>query len=62
KPALGVSIGITLSDPSAQESVADLLARADRAMYEVKHRGKGDFALASPGARPGEEGPGRRQC
>lgn len=60
RPALGVSIGITLSDPSTQENVADLVARADRAMYEVKHHGKGDYALASPGARQGQEGPGRR--
>jgi len=62
RPTLGVSIGITLSDPAGEESVADLVARADRAMYEVKHHGKGDFALAAPGAGPGDESAGRRQC
>jgi diguanylate cyclase (GGDEF)-like protein/PAS domain S-box-containing protein len=61
RPALGASIGITLSEPTKDESVADLVARADRAMYQVKHHGKGDFALASAGSEPGEEGSGRTE-
>ncbi len=62
QPALGASIGITLSEPTRDESVADLVARADRAMYQVKHHGKGDLALASAGSEPGEEGSGRTEC
>lgn len=42
---LGISIGIALSDPALDESIDELLARADEAMYAVKKGGKGSFAL-----------------
>ena len=56
------AIGITLSEPTRDESVANLVARADRAMYQVKHHGKGDFALAPAESEPGEEGARRTEC
>jgi diguanylate cyclase (GGDEF)-like protein len=44
---LGMSIGIAVWVPG-QESVAQLLARADAAMYEAKRMGKGGYAVAPP--------------
>jgi diguanylate cyclase (GGDEF)-like protein/PAS domain S-box-containing protein len=41
---LGFSIGIALLRPE-RDSDADLIARADRAMYQVKHGAKGGVAL-----------------
>ena len=41
---LGLSIGVSIS--GADETVSDLLRRADHAMYGVKRRGKGGFGLA----------------
>jgi diguanylate cyclase (GGDEF)-like protein/PAS domain S-box-containing protein len=50
---LGVSLGVAVFDPASGETLSDLLARADAAMYGVKHGGKGDFAIAPPaGNRP----------
>lgn len=43
---LGVSVGIAMFDPAAGDSLDDLLARADTAMYAVKHGGKGGYRLA----------------
>lgn len=45
---LGISIGIAVFDPIAQESLDDLLARADQAMYAVKKNNKGGYAMAPP--------------
>ncbi|MFN3461416.1 MAG: GGDEF domain-containing protein [Oceanibaculum sp.] len=45
---LGFSIGIALMRPAAQDGVDDLerlMARADEAMYRIKHGGKGGFVL-----------------
>jgi len=50
---LGMSIGIAIFDPTDEESLDDLVARADDAMYAVKHGGKGNFAVAP---MPGGEG------
>jgi len=50
---LGVSIGVALYDPETNESIDDLLTRADAAMYEAKRKGKGAFRIALPaGSRP----------
>ncbi len=48
KHPLGLSIGIAICDPHRGEAPADLLNRADGAMYEVKRRGKGKFVFAPP--------------
>jgi diguanylate cyclase (GGDEF)-like protein/PAS domain S-box-containing protein len=48
---LGFSIGVAFCRPDGEEEVDDLMARADRAMYEVKRHGKGDVKVSSPRAR-----------
>ncbi len=44
---LGLSVGVAMYDPASDESLEDLLARADGAMYAVKRLGKGGFEIAS---------------
>jgi diguanylate cyclase (GGDEF)-like protein/PAS domain S-box-containing protein len=43
---LAVSLGIAIYDPRSTESRDALIARADAAMYESKHGGKGRLTLA----------------
>ena len=43
---LGISIGMAISETRGSESLDELVARADRAMYEVKHGGKSGIAIA----------------
>ncbi len=43
---LGLSIGIAACDPAGRESLANLIERADQAMYRVKRRGKGGLDLS----------------
>lgn len=43
---LGLSVGIAVHNPGGMETLDDLMARADHAMYRVKHAGKGGFAVA----------------
>lgn len=43
-----LSIGIAIFDPGNPEQVDSLMARADRAMYEVKRGGKAGIAAAPP--------------
>ena len=43
---LGLSIGLAVFDPVAPESVAQLIERADGAMYAAKRGGKGRLAMA----------------
>jgi GGDEF domain-containing protein len=43
-----MSIGAVIYDPRSAESFPDLIARADRVMYQVKRDGKGGFAIAPP--------------
>jgi len=50
---LGISVGVAVYDPASRETLDELLARADVAMYSVKHRGKGGFEMARPSARKG---------
>lgn len=50
---LGMSIGIAVWQPNADENMDQLMARADLAMYQAKRSGKGAFALApAAGASP----------
>jgi len=48
---LGLSIGISLCDPSRRETPDALIERADQAMYAVKRRGKGGVSTAPPPRR-----------
>jgi GGDEF domain-containing protein len=41
-------VGIALWAPETGESVAELLERADHAMYAAKRDGKGRVSFASP--------------
>ncbi|MBE0533019.1 MAG: diguanylate cyclase [Rhodospirillales bacterium] len=50
---LGISVGVAVYDPAAKETLDELLARADVAMYSVKRRGKGGFEMAEPPTRRG---------
>lgn len=55
---LGMSVGIAVCEAGTVETVADLTARADAAMYEAKRAGKGAFYLApSPSGGPPPETP-----
>ena len=45
-PGLGISVGIALAQRQSNESLKDLIARADQAMYQVKHGAKGGYAFA----------------
>ena len=59
---LGLSVGLAVYLPREPETIAELLARADSAMYEVKQRGKGAYALAASakaGPRPRATGDAR---
>jgi len=47
---LGMSLGIAVWDPNGNEELDELLARADAAMYQTKHGGKGNFTIAAPAA------------
>ncbi len=49
KPLL-ISLGAAVHMGGSDESLDELVARADRAMYEVKRDGKGDWRLAPPPA------------
>ena len=51
KNPLGISVGIAVYKPDQNETLDDLLARADNAMYVVKREGKGGFHVArDPGS------------
>jgi diguanylate cyclase (GGDEF)-like protein len=43
---LGISIGIAVHIPNADETMDGLTSRADDAMYEVKNNGKASYAIA----------------
>jgi diguanylate cyclase (GGDEF)-like protein len=45
---LGISVGIAVYWHDTGETLEHLLARADAAMYAVKHDNKGGFQLAPP--------------
>lgn len=46
--SLGMSLGAALVEPGAGESLEQLMARADAAMYASKKRGKGQCTIAQP--------------
>jgi diguanylate cyclase (GGDEF)-like protein/PAS domain S-box-containing protein len=43
---LSMSLGIAIYDPEREESIDALLSRADAAMYQGKHSGKGSYRVA----------------
>jgi diguanylate cyclase (GGDEF)-like protein/PAS domain S-box-containing protein len=45
---LGMSIGLAAFDPASGETLEKLIARADAAMYDIKHGGKNALAIAPP--------------
>ncbi len=45
---LGISVGVAFYDPASGETLDQLLARSDAAMYSVKNRCKGGFEMAPP--------------
>jgi len=49
---LGLSLGVAMVAPGDEKSLAELLDRADRAMYAAKRRGKGSVEILSPGRDP----------
>ncbi len=51
---LGISLGIAIFDPKSEETLDDLIVRADAAMYAVKHKSKGGFAIAPSPSAGGE--------
>ncbi|HVC60692.1 MAG TPA: diguanylate cyclase [Acetobacteraceae bacterium] len=46
---LGVSVGIATRSHGSQEPIDSVLRRADMAMYEVKHQGRGHWRVAPEG-------------
>ena len=44
---LGISIGVVVSKNDEVKTVDELVALADAAMYEVKHKGKGGVIVAN---------------
>jgi len=53
---LGISVGVAFFDPRSSETLDDLLARADEAMYSVKKRSKGGFEMAPPPGASSDDG------
>lgn len=49
---LGISVGVAFFDPQTGETLDELLARSDAAMYSVKKRSKGGFEMAPPPGTP----------
>lgn len=57
---LHMSLGVAVHDGPSDETLDELVARADKAMYEVKRDGKGDWRLApSPIPPPSSAADGR---
>ncbi len=54
--ALAISIGSTIYDPAAPETIEDILKRADKMMYEQKARRKAS-AASTTGEAPTTESP-----
>jgi len=49
---LHMSLGVAVHGGPSSESLDELIARADKAMYQVKRDGKGDWRLAPPPKTP----------
>jgi len=54
-PSLSFSIGITCTAGDDAENIEGLLAQADSAMYLVKARGKGSYAIAGDTTEPSDK-------
>lgn len=54
---IGMSIGIAAWEPTADEDLDGLLARADAAMYQAKRGGKGAYTIAAPPKAAAEAAP-----
>lgn len=55
---LGISVGVAVYDAKGgTEGLADLTARADSAMYDIKHGGKSGYVIAGPFEPPSEDSP-----
>ena len=54
---LGLSLGIAMTVPGSGETLKQLIARADAAMYEVKRTGKGNYYIDTrkPSDQSGDE-------
>jgi diguanylate cyclase (GGDEF)-like protein/PAS domain S-box-containing protein len=50
---LQMSLGVAVHEGPSVEGLEELVARADKAMYEVKRDGKGAWRMAEPAARGG---------
>ena len=50
-----LSIGVAIFDPASGETLSALIGRADAAMYDAKHTGKGTYALAPPATTLNQE-------
>ena len=53
---LGISVGIAIFEPDSKETLDELVARADAAMYAIKNAGKGGFHMSSPVGEAKEAG------
>jgi len=53
---LGISVGIAVHEADSQETLEQLVQRADQTMYQVKKLGKGRFGIA---AAPGSKDPAK---
>ena len=51
KLPLGLSVGVAIFDPDDNETLDEILARADAAMYAAKKAGKGGYKMAAPVAK-----------
>jgi diguanylate cyclase (GGDEF)-like protein/PAS domain S-box-containing protein len=51
---LHMSLGVAVHSGTGSETLEDIIARADKAMYEVKRGGKGSYRLAPPAGRSGQ--------
>ena len=59
---LGISVGIAIFSPDSGETLDELVARADGAMYAIKNAGKGGFHMAAdPGNTGSNDEPGFQQ-
>ncbi|MGB0670721.1 MAG: sensor domain-containing diguanylate cyclase, partial [Rhodospirillales bacterium] len=51
---LGISVGVAIFDSDIEETLEDLLLRADAAMYTIKKGSKGGYVMAPPPGTPVE--------
>jgi len=59
---LGMSIGISVFVPGTGETLNQLIARADKALYVAKKGGKGGYRLAKPAAPAPSDAPDKKDA